>query len=152
VGYLNPPLSNEIGHDAIRAGTDSVFGFIRRTVERDGARCRWMTADYANQFHYGVTLFNGVGGIPLFLADYARLRKNEEAQELGRGALEWCADPTHGGPIRGLHFGKAGPAFAVLQMDSMPASSAVERMCDQVTISMLHGKRLFETNTAEDTR
>ena len=86
---------------------------------------------------YGVTLFNGVGGIPLFLADYARLRKNEEAQELGRGALEWCADPAHGGPIRGLHFGKAGPAFAVLQMDSLPASFAVERMCDQVTTSIL---------------
>jgi lantibiotic modifying enzyme len=129
------PMKSDI--DVIRAGADSVFGFIRRTVERDGARCRWMTADYANQFHYGVTLFNGVGGIPLFLADYARLRKNEEAQKLGQGALEWCADPAHGGPIRGLHFGKAGPAFAVLQMDSLPASFAVERMCDQVTTSIL---------------
>jgi lantibiotic modifying enzyme len=123
--------------DVISAGADSVFEFIRRTVEREGARCRWKTADYTNQFHYGISLFNGVGGIPLFLADYARLRVNEEAQELGWGALEWCADPAHEGPTRGLHFGKAGPAFSALQMSSIPPSSSVERMCDQVTISIL---------------
>ena len=119
------------------SGADSVFAFIRRTVERDGVRCRWKTADYKNQPHYGISIFNGVGGIPLFLADYARLRANEEALELAWGALEWCADPAHGGPVRGLHFGQAGPAFAVLHMDTLPSSPAIAALCERVTASIL---------------
>jgi lantibiotic modifying enzyme len=117
---------------------DSVFAFIRRTVECDGGRCRWKTADYANQLHYGITIFNGVGGIPLFLADYARLRGNEEALELAWGALEWCADPGHEGPTRGLHFGKTGPAFAVLYMEAAAKSSTLAALCERVTASLLH--------------
>lgn len=116
---------------------DSVFRFIRRTAERDGTRCRWQTADYGNQPQYDISLFNGVGGIPLFLSDYAKLRGNEEARELALGALEWCADPAHGGHVRGLHLGKAGPTFAALSMDAEDHSAAISALCDLVTTSIL---------------
>ena len=120
-----------------RRVADSVFAFIRRTAERDGPRCRWKTADYENRLQYNTTLFNGVGGIPLFLADYARLRGNEEAVELARGALEWCADPGHKGFTRGLHFGKVGPAFAALHMDAAECSPAVARLCETASAGVL---------------
>ena len=125
-------------HDTISSGADSVFAFIRRTAEREGQRCRWKTADYENRLQYDISLFNGVGGIPLFLADYARLRANEEALELARGALEWCADSKHERPTRGLHFGKAGPAFAAMNMNATEHSPAITRLCERVTASILH--------------
>ncbi|MEZ0276555.1 MAG: lanthionine synthetase LanC family protein [Roseimicrobium sp.] len=121
----------------LSTAADSVFKFIRRTAEHDGSRCRWQTADYENKLQYDISLFNGVGGIPLFLADYARLRGNEEAHELALGALEWCADPTHAGHVRGLHLGKAGPAFAAISMDAQEHSPAISALCDLVTGSIL---------------
>ena len=63
-------------------GPDSVNEFIRRTAERDGDSCRWQTVDYENKPQYDASLFNGVGGIPLFLAAYGRRRGNAEALEL----------------------------------------------------------------------
>ncbi len=118
-------------------GADSVFSFIRRTAERDGARCRWKTVDYENKLQYNTTLFNGVGGIPLFLIDYARVRGNEEARDLARGALEWCAASAPAKPMRGLHFGQVGPAFSALGLDAGNLSPTVTALCERVDASLL---------------
>jgi lantibiotic modifying enzyme len=123
--------------DETRSGADSIFAFIRRTAEHDGPRCRWKTADYGNRLHYGISLLNGGGGIPLFLQDYGRLRDNAEALDLARKALEWCADPGHGGPVRGLHVGKAGPAFAALSLDADLRTPAISNLCEEVIASIL---------------
>lgn len=122
----------------ISAGADSVFAFIRRTAEHERQTCRWKTADYENRFHYGISIFNGVGGIPLFLADYAQMRRNEEALELALAALEWCADSGQEGPTRGLYTGKAGPAFVALYLDAQERSPAITALCERVTTSILH--------------
>ncbi len=107
-------------------------------MERDGTRARWETLDYANRPHYGISLFNGVGGIPVFLADYARLRGNEEARALALGALEWCALPEHAGWVRGLHFGKAGPAFSALLNEGALESPAVAGLVAKVDDAILN--------------
>ena len=122
--------------DLVRSGVDSVFEFIRRTAEPEGTGYRWKTADYENRLQYNITLFNGVGGIPLFLIDYGRVRGNAQALELARGALEWCAQASHERPVRGLHFGKVGPALAALELEK-PLSPELNRLCDQATRSIL---------------
>jgi lantibiotic modifying enzyme len=88
--------------DVISAGADSVFEFIRRTVEREGARCRWMTADYTNQFHYGINLFNGVGGIPRGGWNWS--------PKLGDQILSRC-QWSHGAPGIGMTFLRAAKIF-----------------------------------------
>ncbi len=117
-------------------GPDSIYQFIRRTAERDGSQCRWQTIDYGNQPHYDVSLLNGVGGIPLFLAAYGQLRGEPEAIDLAIAAIEWCADPARTGFTRGLCVGKAGAAFAAYRMDCHNASPQIAELCRRVTASI----------------
>ena len=118
-------------------GPDSVYGFIRRSAERDGGSCRWRTVDYGNKPQYDASLFNGVGGIPLFLAAYGRRRGNAEALELAQAALEWCADPAREGSVRGLCIGKAGAAFTAWRTGLQDASPRIAALCERVTSSIL---------------
>lgn len=117
-------------------GSDSIYQFIRRTAKRDGNQCRWQTIDYGNQPHYDVSLLNGVGGIPLFLAAYGHLRSEPGAIELAIAAIEWCADPARGGFTRGLCLGKAGAAFAAYRMDCHNNSPQIAELCRHVTDSI----------------
>ncbi len=118
-------------------GPDSVYEFIRHTAERDGDQCRWRTIDYENKPQYEISLFNGVGGIPLFLGAYGRRRGNAEAIALAQAALEWCADPAREGPVRGLCMGRAGAAFSAWQAGLHDASPRIAELCEQVTSAIL---------------
>lgn len=76
-----------------RAGADSVFGYVERTAEAVPDGVRWRTLTYENEPQYDLSIFNGVGGIPLFLGHYHRLTGNERARELAEGAMRWCSQP-----------------------------------------------------------
>lgn len=95
------------------SSADSVFAFIDSTTEAVGGGYRWRTYDYADQPHYHFCIFNGVGGIPIFLCAYYAATKNPRALELARGALRWsfAHEPEFGNYQRGLHLGKLGLAY-----------------------------------------
>jgi hypothetical protein len=54
---------------------------------------RWRTLTWENKPQYDFAVAWGVAGIPLFLADYARLTGTARALELAEGALRWCSRP-----------------------------------------------------------
>src|SRR5919202_5185190 len=72
-----------------KEGAESVFRYVERTSEEAPEGVRWQTIDYENRPQYDGSAFNGVGGIPLFLADYYRLTKDDRALALARGGAEW---------------------------------------------------------------
>lgn len=98
------------------AGAHSVYRFIERTAERVDEGIRWQTIDYANKPHYHFEVFNGCGGISLFLAEYYRLTGTAAALDLAIGANQWCSAPAREGPSRGLLTGKTGVALSWLHL------------------------------------
>lgn len=99
------------------AGAHSVFGFIERTAEKVPTGTRWQTIDYENKPKYGYDIFNGSGGISLFLTEYYRQTGSAAALDLAIGCCRWCMFTDHGqGFSRGLLTGKTGVALAALDL------------------------------------
>jgi len=98
------------------APADSIFSFIDATAEAVGSGFRWKTYDYENQPQYHYSIFNGVGGIPIFLSAYFQVSGNPRALELARGALAWSFqdEPEAFHFQRGLQMGKMGVAYSAL--------------------------------------
>jgi hypothetical protein len=71
----------------------SVFCHLERAAEHVSDGVRWQTLDGRNQPQYDANVFNGAGGIPLFLADYYRVTGEQRALELACGGATWCAAP-----------------------------------------------------------
>ena len=93
-----------------------MFRFIERTAEEVPNGFRWMTIDYNNQPQYHYDVFNGCGGISLFLAEYYRQTGTSTALDLAIGANQWCSSDDREGHSRGLLFGKTGVAMAWLHL------------------------------------
>ena len=95
---------------------ESVFSFIEATAEAVDRGFRWATYDYENRLHHHFNIFNGVGGIPIFLSSYFEATKNPRALELARGALTWAFqnEPEICNFKRGLQLGKFGLAYSAL--------------------------------------
>jgi hypothetical protein len=95
---------------------ESVFSFIEATAESVDSGFRWATYDYGNCLHHHFSIFNGVGGIPIFLSAYFEATGNSRALELARGALTWAFqnEPKVGHFQRGLQLGKFGLAYSAL--------------------------------------
>lgn len=105
--------------DSLTAAVESVYRFISSTAEETDRGYRWKTIDYSDQPQYHFCVFNGTGGIPLFLRDYHRLTGDPRAMVLARGALQWCLhdEPPQGNHQRGLQTGKTGIAFVALHLE-----------------------------------
>ncbi len=101
-------------HTEIEQAVHSIFGFIRRTAEHTRTGLCWTTIDYYNKPHRAISVFNGVGGISLFLMEAYRSLGLVDAPELAQGAIDWCAAFRRRHHKRGLHFGKTGAALAAL--------------------------------------
>ena len=110
---------------AARAGADSVYRSLARTAEAGPDGVRWQTLSFQNVPHYGTNLYNGVAGVTVFLADYARLRNVPAAGALARRALDWCAVPGRalrhpddhpGAGAASLAFGHPGIGLAWLRL------------------------------------
>lgn len=97
---------------------DSVFSFINETAETVDSGFRWRTYDYVDELQYHYSIFNGVGGIPIFLAAYFDSTKNPRALELARGALAWSFQnqPKKSNFQRGLQMGKFGLAYSAKRL------------------------------------
>ena len=103
------------------SAAESVFSFVEFTAEQAGDGYRWKTFDYNDQPHYHHNIFNGVGGIPIFLGAYHKATKSAPALEYAYGAIRWCITAT---PVtmdfqRGLQFGKIGAAYAALYVSGI---------------------------------
>jgi len=94
--------------------TESVFSYIAATAEPAAKGYRWQTCDYENRLQYHYSIFNGVGGIPIFLSAYFEVSGDPRALELARGAIEWAfdAEPSERNFKRGVQMGKLGLAYA----------------------------------------
>lgn len=101
------------------AGAHSVYRFIERTAERVADGIRWQTIDYENKPHYHFEVFNGCGGISLFLAQYAQLTGSATALDMAAGANQWCSSPARQGHRRGLLTGKTGVARSWLHLSQI---------------------------------
>lgn len=113
---------------AIKEAADSVFRYVERTAEPVQGGIRWRTLNYENKPYYDASVFNGVGGIPLFLADYYRLTENERALELALGGVRWAtahplgSDSGDGTPDLSLCFGQTGVGMAWLRLAQVSGS------------------------------
>ena len=101
------------------AGAHSVYRFIERTAERVSNGVRWETIDYENNPHYHYNVFNGCGGISLFLAEYYGVTGSATALDLAIGANQWCSWREHEGPSRGLLVGRTGVAMSWLHLSQI---------------------------------
>lgn len=102
----------------------SIYAFIRRTAQPGPTGVGWTTIDYENRPHHDVSVFNGVGGIPFFLADYHRHYHAREALDLARGAVVWCMAFPGKHYTRGLHLGLTGAALGSLRIAEAAGDTA----------------------------
>lgn len=98
-------------------GAHSIFSFIQRTAEEAPTGIRWRTINYENHPHYSYNLFNGSGGISLFLTEYYQQTQAATALDLAIGCCRWCMFTDHKQSFsRGLLTGKTGIAMAALDL------------------------------------
>lgn len=118
---------------------DSVFSFINATAEAGDSGFRWRTYDYGNHPQYHFSLFNGVGGIPIFLAAYYETTGNPRALELARGALSWSFrnEPEKGKFQRGLQTGKWGIAYSALCLSRASGSDEFPELIEDLAKHVL---------------
>ncbi|MFD0894649.1 hypothetical protein KBB96_05480 [Luteolibacter ambystomatis] len=121
------------------AAADSVYSFINRTAEEVAEGYRWKTVDYTDQFQYHFNVFNGVGGIPLFLRDYYLLTGNTRALELAEGAVAWgiSDSPEVCNHQRGVQLGKTGIASVCLHLDGLSGSGILHPFCESNAAHLL---------------
>ena len=112
-------------HELGKSAAESVFAYIARTAEKVDEGIRWQTLAYDNQPNYNYSIFNGVAGISLFLADYFRLTGDERARELALGGLRWCNTQQEEGYDRGLYIGRTSVAMAWLHLADATGDSAL---------------------------
>ncbi len=113
-------------------GANSVFSFIQRTAEKVPTGIRWRTIDYENNPHYSYNLFNGSGGISLFLTEYHRQTETATALDLAIGCCRWCMYTDHEKSFsRGLLIGKTGIAMAALDLWRLIQDDEYLDYCDE---------------------
>ena len=105
--------------DTAQAGADSVFEYIERTAETVSDGIRWRTLSYYNEPQYDISVFNGVAGISLFLANYYLLTGIPKAQVLALGANRWCMAPERTVDDESLCFGRSGIGRACLRLSEV---------------------------------
>ena len=120
-----------IVEETARAGADAVYRYLERTAEAGPEGVRWRSLSFKDEPQYGADLYNGVAGIAVFLAEYARTTGHPAAAALARRALAWCAVPgqalRHDFPTvadTSLGFGTAGLGAAWLRLARTPAPAA----------------------------
>jgi lantibiotic modifying enzyme len=118
---------------------DSVFSFINATAEAVDTGFRWRTYDYGNQLQYHFSIFNGVGGIPIFLSAYFEATRNPRALELARGALAWSFqnDPEKGNFQRGLQMGKMGLTYSALCLSKASGADEFPELIEELADHLL---------------
>lgn len=123
--------------DSLADAVESVYSFISATAEKTDLGYRWKTIDYSDQPQHHFNVFNGTGGIPLFLRDYHRLSGDARAMDLARGALQWCLqdEPASGNHQRGLQTGKTGIAFVALHLEY--GGNVIARLCESHAANLL---------------
>lgn len=105
-----------------KAGADSVYAYVERTAEPVADGVRWQTLNWENELQYDASVFHGVAGIAIFLADYYRLTHIDRALELATGAARWCSSaertvaPAEAWRRDGLVRGIAGAGMAWLRL------------------------------------
>ncbi len=118
--------------EATVTGVQSVFSFIERTAEKVPTGIRWRTIDYENNPHYSYNLFNGSGGISLFLTEYHRQTETAIALDLAIGCCRWCMYTDHEKSFsRGLLTGKTGIAMAALDLWRLIQDDEYLEYCDE---------------------
>src|SRR5437016_340852 len=126
-----------------KAGADSVYAFIERraeVVDSVPGGVRWQTLNWENEPQYDFSIFYGVAGIPLFLAEYFRLTKTTRALDLAIGGARWCSQPerlTEGSAEAwrndGLVRGRAGVGMAWLRI-AQAAGGDKEALAQAATV------------------
>ena len=129
--------------ETARAGADSVYAYIERTAEPVPDGVRWQTLDWDNEPHYDPSVFTGVAGIVLFLADYYRLTRTGRALDLAVGGARWGISPEQAvAPYEewnrySLVRGRAGVGMAWLRL------AAVTRDRDMLAQAVAIGDELL---------
>ena len=123
----------------ISNAADSVFSFIDATADAVDAGFRWETYDYGDQLHHHFNIFNGVGGIPIFLSAYYEATKNPRALELARGALAWAFqnEPKTADFQRGLQLGKFGLVYSSLCLSKASGLDEFTNLIEESTNKVL---------------
>ncbi len=114
----------------------SVFSFITTTAEPTENGYRWNTFDYQDRPQYHYNVFNGVGGIPIFLGAYYLATKSAAALDYAHGAIRWCiATPPTWKFQRGLQFGMLGVSYAAVYLSEITGE---DRFADFWRASVAH--------------
>jgi lantibiotic modifying enzyme len=130
---MSPAVPDAVAETA-RSGAAPVFRYVARSAEVVAEGVRWQTLDAAYRPQYRGD-FYASGGIPLFLADYYRLTRDERALILGMGGARWCDAPgrrflgdRRGTEDWGLLLGRSGLGLTWLRLAAVSGdATALER-------------------------